>query len=153
MKLQKSEIKITATGTKLFMPTHDVIETCVNKYKSYLKWENSDIKVARNILIHNEEDLKRSFVELADNNDEIWLRASSIGGGGKGALPTNDVEFAKKWIDKYNGWGDFIAAEMLTPDSNLAIYMARRRACCSPDKDKTRLDTWKQNIIWCNRCN
>ena len=45
------------------------------------------------------------------------MRASSIGGGGKGALPTNDFEFAKRWIDRFKGWGDFIAAEMLTPDT------------------------------------
>ena len=37
---------------------------------------------------------------------KIWLRASSIGGGGKGALPTNDFDFAKSWINHYNGWGD-----------------------------------------------
>ena len=45
------------------------------------------------------------------------MRASSIGGGGKGSLPTNDIEFAKRWINHFNGWGDFVAAEMLTPDT------------------------------------
>ncbi len=43
--------------------------------------------------------------------------ASSIGGGGKGSLPTNDFEMAHAWIRRYNGWGDFVAAQMLTPDS------------------------------------
>lgn len=42
---------------------------------------------------------------------------SSVGGGGKGALPTNDFSFAKGWIERYSGWGDFVAAEMLTPDT------------------------------------
>ena len=113
----KIRTKILATGTKLFMPTHNVIDICVNKYKSYIKWEDSGVKVARNILINNEEDLKRSFSELSNKKGEVWLRASSIGGGGKGALPTNDYEFGKKWIEKHNGWGDFVAAEMLTPDT------------------------------------
>ena len=45
------------------------------------------------------------------------MRASSIGGGGKGALPTNDYEFAKRWVNRYNGWNDFVAAELLTPES------------------------------------
>jgi carbamoyl-phosphate synthase large subunit len=27
---------ILSTGTKLFMPEHDVIDTCVHKFKSYL---------------------------------------------------------------------------------------------------------------------
>lgn len=109
--------KLLATGIKLFMPAHDVIDICVNKYKSYLKWENSSVRVPRNIFISDENDLRRSFKELGDDYGKIWLRASSIGGGGKGALPTNDFEFAKRWIDRYNGWGDFVAAEMLTPNT------------------------------------
>ncbi len=109
--------EILSTGTKLFMPSHDVIDTCVNKYKSYLKWVDAGIKVPQNILIHNEADLKEAFQQLADSDGRIWLRASSIGGGGKGALPTNDFEFAKRWISLYNGWGDFVAAEMLTKDT------------------------------------
>lgn len=109
--------KILATGTKLFMPSHEVIDICVNKYKSYLKWIDSGIKVSKNILIDNEDDLKKAFVDLADRNGKIWLRATSIGGGGKGALPTNDYSFGKLWIDRFKGWGDFVAAEMLTADT------------------------------------
>lgn len=109
--------KILATGTKVFMPSHDVIDTCVNKYKTYLKWVDAGIKVPKNILINNEDDLRKSFSTLADKNGKIWLRASSIGGGGKGALPTNDYEFGKRWIDRFQGWGDFVAAEMLTADT------------------------------------
>ncbi len=109
--------KIVATGTKIYMPSHDVIDTCVDKYKSYLKWEAAGVKVAKNILLNNEEDLKKAFSTLGNKDGKIWLRASSIGGGGKGALPTNDFEFGKKWIEKHNGWGDFVAAELLTPDT------------------------------------
>ncbi len=108
---------IIATGTKLFMPSHDVIDTCVHKYKTYLKCREAGVKVPTNIMIDNEDDLKRAFAELKDKDGRIWLRASSIGGGGKGALPTNDFLFAKGWIERYNGWGDFVAAEMLTPDT------------------------------------
>lgn len=109
--------EILATGTKLFMPNHDVIDTCVHKYKTYLKCKDAGIKVPENIMINNESDLKESFKKLADTSGNIWLRASSIGGGGKGALPTNDFTFAKGWINRYNGWGNFVAAEMLTPDT------------------------------------
>lgn len=109
--------KILQTGTKLFMPSHEVIDTCVNKYKSYLKWKESGILVPENMFINNERDLKDAFKQLADSQGRIWLRASSIGGGGKGALPTNDYEFAKRWINCFNGWGDFVAAQMLTPDT------------------------------------
>src|SRR6185437_10224362 len=109
--------EILATGTKLFMPAHEVIDTCVHKYKTYLKCKEAGVKVPTNIMIRNEEDLKKAFADLGDNNGNIWLRASSIGGGGKGALPTNDFTFAKGWIERYDGWGDFVAAEMLTPDT------------------------------------
>ena len=109
--------KILATGTKIYMPSHEVIDTCVNKYKSYLKWEKAGVKVAKNIMLNNVDDLKKAFSELGNEDGKIWLRASSIGGGGKGALPTNDFEFGKKWIEKHNGWGDFVAAELLTPDT------------------------------------
>jgi len=109
--------KISATGTKFYMPEHDVIDTCVDKYKSYLKWEEAGLKLAKNILLNNEDDLKKAFSTLGNAEGKIWLRASSIGGGGKGALPTNDFDFGKNWIEKYNGWGDFVAAELLTPDT------------------------------------
>ena len=109
--------EILSTGTKLFMPRHEIIDTCVNKYKTYLKWIEAGVKVPKNILINNEDDLKRSFKELANKEGKIWLRASSIGGGGKGSLPTNDYEFAKSWINHFNGWGDFVAAEMLTSET------------------------------------
>jgi carbamoyl-phosphate synthase large subunit len=108
---------ILATGTSLYMPSHETIDTCVNKHKSYLKWRESGVKVPENILINDENDLKKAFDKLANKDGKIWLRASSIGGGGKGALPTNNFEFAKHWITLYKGWGDFVAAEMLTPDT------------------------------------
>lgn len=109
--------EIHNTGTKTFMPPHDVIDTCVHKHKTYIKCSEAGIKVPKNIILNNHEDLVAAFSELGDNNGNIWLRASSIGGGGKGALPTNDFLFAKGWIERYNGWGDFVAAEMLTPDT------------------------------------
>ncbi len=106
---------IEATGTKIFMPEHSVIDTCVHKYKSYLAFKKAGVVVPENIEINTEEDLKSAFKELGDSDGKIWLRDSGIGGGGKGALPTSDYALAKSWIDHYDGWGDFIAAEMLTP--------------------------------------
>lgn len=107
--------EILATGTKIFMPEHSVIDTCVHKYKSYEAFKAAGVKVPKNIFINNENDLKCAFQELANNDGKIWLRDSGIGGGGKGALPTSDYSLAKSWIDHYDGWGEFIAAEMLTP--------------------------------------
>lgn len=107
--------EILNAGVKLFMPSHDVIEICVNKWNSYKKFVEAGIKVPQNMLINTEEDLKNAFATLSDNQGSIWLRSSSMGGGGKGSLPTNDFNMAKAWIERHNGWGDFIAAELLTP--------------------------------------
>lgn len=105
---------ILKTGTAIFMPEHDVIDTCVHKHKSYLAFKNAGVPAPTNILINNKDDLKRSFSELGDETGKIWLRDISIGGGGKGALPTNDFELANAWINHYDGWSIFTAAEMLT---------------------------------------
>ena len=115
---------IHATGTRTFMPDHDVIDVCVHKYKTYEKFREAGITVPTNLPINDEADLKRAFAELGDENGAIWLRASSIGAAGKGALPTSDFTFAESWIDHYDGWGDFVAAEMLTANTvtNLAIW-------------------------------
>lgn len=113
--LKASEIResIIATGTKLYIPSHNVIENCVDKGRSAIIWSNDGIKIPKTIIIQTKDDLKKSFEKLGDSKGNLWLRAN-IGGGGRGALPTNDYEFAKKWIDKFNGWGGFTAAELLT---------------------------------------
>ncbi|MFN3075891.1 MAG: carboxylate--amine ligase [Alphaproteobacteria bacterium] len=128
---------ILATGTRLFMPDHDVIDTCVHKYKSYLAFWKAGLSVPRNVMINDEDDLREAFATLGDENGRIWLRASSIGGGGKGAIPTSDYALAKGWIDHYKGWGEFVAAEMLTSgtvtwlsiwhDGNLVVAQSRER--------------------------
>jgi hypothetical protein len=109
--------EIHSLGVRTYMPTHEVIDTCVHKYKSYLKFKEAGIKVPVNRMLNDENDLKNAFSELGDKDGKIWLRTSSISAGGKGALPTNDFEFAKRWITRFKGWGDFVAAEMLTPDT------------------------------------
>lgn len=109
--------EILDMGIKLFIPEHDVIETCVYKYKSWEAFKKAGIPVPENIFIHNEKELKKAFKELGNDRGEIWLRASNIGGGGMGSIPTNDYEMGRAWINRYNGWGNFIAAEMLTSES------------------------------------
>ena len=111
MKFRK---EIEDTGVKMLLPDNDTIDTCVHKYKSYLKFVKAGIKVPRNMIVSTPEDLKRAFKELGNSANTIWLRAMSIGGGGLGSLPTNNYEDAFNWIEKRNGWGNFLAAELLT---------------------------------------
>jgi hypothetical protein len=127
---------ILATGTKLFMPNHDVIENCVDKGKSAVIWAKNGITIPKTIDIHSPQDLKKAFDTLGDENGKIWLRMN-VGGGGKGALPTNDFEFASKWIDRFKGWGAFTAAQLLTEktvtwlsiwhEGELVVAQTRRR--------------------------
>ena len=105
---------IMETGTKLFMPSHEVIDTCVHKWDSWLAFKKAGVTVPENIFINCEDDLRRAFKELGDEDGKIWLRANDLGGGGMGSIPTNDYNMAKAWIDRYKGWGNFIAAEMLS---------------------------------------
>jgi len=105
--------QIEKIGVKLYMPKHEVIINCVDKSKSYTIWKNAGIKVPETLFINNENDLKKAFNTLGS---KIWLRAIE-GGGGKGALPTDNYEFAKIWVDNFKGWGQFTAAECLTPNT------------------------------------
>jgi hypothetical protein len=104
-------------GTRTFLPKHSTIEVCVDKWKSYSAFRAAGIKVPKNSQIQNEEDLRNAFENLANENGFIWLRSNEVGGGGIGALPTNDYLFAKKWIDHHKGWSKFLAAEILTPNT------------------------------------
>lgn len=107
--------KIMATGTSLFMPTHDVIDTCVHKYKTWERFRSAGVKVPETLPIGDRSDLAAAFGHLGNEEGRIWLRSSTIGAAGKGALPTSSFELASAWIDHHQGWGDFVAAEMLTP--------------------------------------
>ncbi|MDS1315135.1 hypothetical protein [Aliarcobacter butzleri] len=113
----KFKDEIEALGVKLFVPDYNTIETCVYKYKSWEKFKNAGIIVPENIIINNSNDLKKSFKELGNEDGIVWFRSMSIGGGGKGSFPTNDYDEAYEWISKNNGWGDFVAAELLTDKS------------------------------------
>jgi len=124
---------ILQLGVKLYLPSPNTIENCVDKGKSYELWKRAGIRVPETILIHSPEDLKQAFDRFGSG---IWIRGTK-GGGGYGALPADSYEFARLWIDKFKGWGEFAAAEMLTPTSvtwlsiwyegELVVAQGRRR--------------------------
>jgi hypothetical protein len=84
-------------------------------------------------MLQNENDLKKAFDKFGPT---IWVRAIE-GGGGRGALPTNNYEFAKLWIERFQGWGTFTASELLSEKSitwqsiwyegELVVAQTRRR--------------------------
>jgi hypothetical protein len=117
-EITKFRDEITSTGTKLYMPRNEVIAACTDKYQSYQVWNAEGIKVPKTMIIHDESDLQRAFTKLGDREGRIWLR-STVGAGGRGALPTNEYEFAKNWINQYNGWGNFTGSELLQADKTV----------------------------------
>lgn len=106
--------EIEALGVKMLVPDFDTVDTCVHKYKSWLKFKEAGITVPENIVINDQSDLRRALHQLGDENGKVWLRTKSIGNGGKGSLSVSDYEEAVKWIDRNDGWGEFVAAELLT---------------------------------------
>jgi len=110
LAISKYRERLQTLGVKTFLPKHESVEICVDKAKTYQIWKEKGLKVPRTILINSEEDLKLAFKELGE---KIWLRATT-GAAGKGSLPTNSFQFAKEWINFFNGWGKFTAAECLT---------------------------------------
>lgn len=125
--------RIQELGIKLFLPAVDTIDNCVDKQKSYRIWQDAGIQVPLTFLLKDENDLKRAFERLGAT---IWIRATE-GGAGQGALPTDNYEFARIWIDRFNGWGCFTAAALLTAKSvtwqsiwfegELVVAQTRRR--------------------------
>lgn len=125
--------KIEALGVKIFLPSVETIENCVDKEKSYAIWERAGVPVPKTMILHNPEDLKKAFAQYGET---IWIRAIE-GAGGAGALPANNYDFAKIWIDRFNGWGNFTASELLTKDTvtwlsiwhhgELVVAQTRRR--------------------------
>jgi carbamoyl-phosphate synthase large subunit len=105
--------RVLALGTKLYLPAPETIENCVDKQRTYAIWKAAGVRVPETILLNSERDLKAAFDRLGE---KIWLRAIE-GGGGRGALPTDNYEFARIWIDRFKGWGTFTASELLSEKS------------------------------------
>lgn len=106
-------LAISAARNKLrcrtFLPHHETLLTCADKYRCFQIWQNAGIQVPNTIWINNDDDLKKSFDCLGPR---IWLRSQN-GSSGIGSLPTSNIEQARLWIDRFEGWGKFVAAVCL----------------------------------------
>ncbi len=107
--------RVEALGVRLFLPATETVEACVDKYRSYEIWRAAGIRVPETLLVKDPGTLKRAFDTLGDT---VWLRAIE-GGAGRGALPTDSFEFARLWIERYGGWGQFTAARVLHDSSSV----------------------------------
>lgn len=118
---------------RTFLPDHNTIIICEDKFLSYRCWEDAGIKVPQTMMIGSPEDLKVAFEKFGP---KLWLRFTS-GSAGRGALPTTDFDEAKLWIDFRKGWGAFSASECLEEqtitwqsiwkDGELIVAQGRKR--------------------------
>jgi carbamoyl-phosphate synthase large subunit len=113
---------IESLGVVLFLPDAQTVEICLDKFRSYVVWAEKGVRTPRTMMLDAPEDLRRAFSELGPR---LWIRATS-GAGGAGSLPTESFEFARLWIDRYQGWGAFTASECLTSRTTtwLSIWYA-----------------------------
>ncbi len=111
--LSRMRSRLDALGVRHYLPDAEVVENCVDKQRSWAIWHAAGVRVPATRLLHSPADLKQAFAALGER---LWLRATE-GGGGRGALPTDDFEFARRWIDRHDGWGRFTASQLLSRDS------------------------------------
>ena len=95
---------------KHFMPKHETVEVCRDKWQSYVAWRDAGIKVPKTMLIKNYTALSLAFIEIGK---DIWIR-ETVGAAGKGSLSRPSFDQAHYQIEERNGWGKTIAAEHLT---------------------------------------
>lgn len=94
---------------KTYLPDDSIINVYEDKFKTYEIMKDAGIKLPDTILVTDKNVLKK----FMDTHGTIWLRAIK-GCGGKGSISTDDFEFAVDWINNFNGWGKFTAAELLS---------------------------------------
>jgi carbamoyl-phosphate synthase large subunit len=121
------------THVKMFIPSVETINACIDKNESYLIWSKNKIPQPKTVLLKSVDDLKHILKECG----KIWIRCTK-GAGGKGSLPTDNFDLAKSWIECGEGWGKYTAAECLTKDTvtwmsiwndgKLMVAQGRKRA-------------------------
>ena len=100
-------------AARLFLPARETVRACQDKFRSYESWKAAGLPVPETVMLRSEEDLQAAFERFGG---ALWLRATS-GAGGRGALPVQDYDTARSWLEFQKGWGSFTAAELLEPDS------------------------------------
>jgi predicted ATP-grasp superfamily ATP-dependent carboligase len=131
--VSRARAELTALGVRVFLPKHETVELCQNKYASYLRWQSAGLRVPPTVLLETEEDLARAFEVCGPR---IWLR-NITGGAGRGALPTFKLSYGREWIESHGGWGSFVAAahleattvtwQSIWKDGSLIVAQGRKR--------------------------
>lgn len=113
--LSENREHLRERGVRTFLPPHDAIVLCQDKYLSNRCWSEAGIRVPNSMRITGEGDLRKAFDEYGS---PIWIRANYSPGGGRGAFKASSLREAKGWLDFCDGWdATFSAAQCLSPQS------------------------------------
>ena len=96
--------------THIFLPDKEKVALFEDKFRTSQLWEKAGLRVPHGMMIHSEDDLRRAFKTIGKR---LWFRKIK-GCGGSGSIDTDDFDLAKAWINRFDGWGCFMAAECLT---------------------------------------
>ena len=97
-------------GVVTFLPSHEALLVCQDKSRACEVFAANGVPVPETFRIDSKTDLPQAFDSLGG---DVWLRAVR-GSGGAGALATEDIAAAERWIELNDGWGKFTASERLT---------------------------------------
>ncbi len=97
---------------KLFLPSKESVKICQNKFESHLKWKGV-VPQPDKYLLDNVADLQACWDSMSDIK---WIR-ETMGAGGRGSLKVTDIDEAKYWINKRNGWGKYEVSDYLSESS------------------------------------
>lgn len=106
----------TELGCTTFWPPQDAMAIYEDKWLTYLKCRDVGVPVPETVLVSTPEDVRRAVRQWG----KVWLRATR-GSGGRGAIVTDDPDLGIAWVKRFDGWGTFTAAEVLT--SEMATWM------------------------------
>jgi hypothetical protein len=95
-----------------FLPYPFVVEVCQDKWLTYQRLKQAGVPVPRTFLVRGRETLHL----IREENTSKWLRATT-GAGGAGSISTDSYDLAVEWVRRWNGWGRFTLADVLTPDT------------------------------------
>ena len=109
LRLAKLRNSISAAT---FLPYPWVIEACQDKWETYKRLKEAGVAVPRTTLVRGRESLHL----IREENRAKWLRATT-GAGGAGAICTDSYDLAVEWVRRFDGWGKFTLADVLTADT------------------------------------
>jgi hypothetical protein len=96
---------------RYMLPSQDTIYCCQDKWRSFNRWKGK-VPVPDTYLVRGREAIFNFLAKYGEG----WLRLRT-GGGGAGAIRTDNLEFAREWVNRHDGWGKFTIAQVLAPQT------------------------------------